>query len=92
MLPLNPEEQAILDSVENDEWNSVPDRLREIQRYQGYAQAHVAELSAGLEEVRIELPAGDLRSLQVLAQQAGLSVPIFVASLIHQYVSTRSQP
>lgn len=63
MLPLDPEEQAILESVENDEWNSVPDRLREIQRYQSYAQAHVAELSAGLEEVKIELPADDLRSL-----------------------------
>ncbi|NJR40341.1 MAG: hypothetical protein HC781_17835 [Leptolyngbyaceae cyanobacterium CSU_1_4] len=37
MLPLNPEEQEILESVENDEWNSVPDRLREIQRYQSYA-------------------------------------------------------
>jgi hypothetical protein len=37
MLPLDPEEQAILDSVENDEWNSVPDKLREIQRYKSYA-------------------------------------------------------
>jgi predicted DNA binding CopG/RHH family protein len=92
MLPLNPKEQVILESLENDEWNSVPDRSREMQRYQGYAQVHVAELSAGLEEVKIELPAGDLRSLQVLAQQAGLFVPIFVASVIHQYVSTRSQP
>ena len=90
MLPLDPEEQAVLESVENDEWNSVPDRLREIQRYQSYAQAHVVELSAGLEEVKIELPADDLRSLQVLAQQAGLSVPIFVASVIHQYITTRS--
>jgi hypothetical protein len=38
MLPLNPEEQAVLESVENDEWNSVPDRSREMQRYQSYAQ------------------------------------------------------
>jgi len=90
MLPLDPEEQAVLESVENDEWNSVPDRLPEMQRYQSYAQFHVVELSAGLEEVKIELPAGDLRSLQVLAQQAGLSVPIFVASVIHQYITTRS--
>jgi len=54
MLPLNPKEQVILESLENDEWNSVPDRSREMQRYQGYAQVHVAELSAGLEEVKIE--------------------------------------
>lgn len=91
MLPLNPEEQAVLESVENDEWNSVPDRMQEMQRYQSYAQAHVSGLSAGLEEVRIELPAGNLRSIQVLAQQAGLSVPVFVARVIHQYVSTRPQ-
>ena len=37
MLPLDSKEQAILDSVENAEWNSVPNRLREIQRYQSYA-------------------------------------------------------
>ncbi|MBW4513719.1 MAG: hypothetical protein KME11_00670 [Timaviella obliquedivisa GSE-PSE-MK23-08B] len=92
MLLLDPEEQAVLESIEADEWNSVPDRSQEMQRYQSYAQAYVAELSAGLEEVKIELPASDLRSLQVLAQQAGLSVPIFAASVIHQYVLTRSQP
>ena len=67
MFPFNLEERTILESVENDEWNSVPNKLREMQRYQSYAQAHVTELSAGLEGVKIELPAGDLRSLQVLA-------------------------
>lgn len=88
MLPLDPEEQAILESVENDEWNSVPNGMQEIQRYQSYAQARSLEL----EEVKIEIPASDLRSLQVLAQQSGISVPILVANVIHQYVTSRSQP
>jgi predicted DNA binding CopG/RHH family protein len=86
MLPLDPEEQAILESVENDEWNSVPDQRQEIQRYQSSAQAH----SAPFAEVKIEIPAGDLRSLQALAQDAGLSVPTFVAGVLRQYVSTHS--
>jgi predicted DNA binding CopG/RHH family protein len=88
MIPLDPEEQAILESVENDEWHPVPEMMQEIQRYQRYAKAHLS----GLEEVKIEIPVGDLRSLQALAQQSGLSVPTLVASVIHQYVTNLSQP
>jgi hypothetical protein len=34
MIPVDPEEQTILESVENNEWNAVPEMMQEIQRYQ----------------------------------------------------------
>lgn len=86
MYPLNAEEQAILESVENAEWQSVPNLAQEIRRYQHDAQLQVD----ALEEVRIELPASDVQSLQDLAQQSGISVSLLVASVIHQYVAQRS--
>ena len=65
MPPLDVEEQAIWDSVELGEWQSIPNVEQEIQRYQHYAQSQVNALEA----VSIELPASDLKALQELAQQ-----------------------
>ena len=62
MNPLNAEELDLLESVENDEWQSIPNLAIELQRYQGYAH------SQALAAIRIELPIDDLRSLQNLAQ------------------------
>lgn len=85
-MPLDSEEQILLESVENDEWNSLPNLSQEIQRYQQYAQRHVNTL----EEVKVELPIRDLHSLQALAQTSGISVSLLIASVIHQYVSQQS--
>ena len=83
---LDAEEQAILESVENDEWQSIQNVMHDIQQYQHYAQTQMG----ALEEVRIELPARDMRSLQDLAQKSGISVSLLVASVIHQYVANQS--
>ena len=80
MIPLNTEELDLLESVESDEWQSVPNLAIELQRYQGYAHSQTPAA------IRIELPIGDLRSLQNLAQQTGTSVSLLVAGVIHQYV------
>lgn len=39
MTSLNAEELDLLESVENDEWRSIPNLAQELQRYQGYAQS-----------------------------------------------------
>lgn len=80
-MPLDAEEQAILESVENNEWQSVPNVAQEVQRYQLYAQAQVN----ALERVSVELPASDLHSLQNLAQASGTSVSLLIA--VHQFVA-----
>lgn len=84
MSALDAEEQALLESVENGEWQSVPNTRLEIQRYQQYARSQV------LEEIKIELPIEDVRSLQHLAQQTGASVSSLIATAIHQYVVRQS--
>jgi predicted DNA binding CopG/RHH family protein len=82
-MPLDAEEQAILESVENGEWQSVPNLVQEVQRYQDYAQAQVS----ALETVSIELPASDLQSLKNLAQTSGTSVSKLIATVVHRFVS-----
>jgi predicted DNA binding CopG/RHH family protein len=84
MSPLDLEEQEILESLENGEWQSVPNILQEIQRYQSYAQA------ANLESINIELPTSDFQSLRVLAEQTGISVKLLMANVLHQYVVHQS--
>lgn len=84
MNPLNAEELDLLESVENDEWQSIPNLATELHRYQGYAQ------SQALAAIRIEPPVGDMRSLQDLAQQTGTSVSLLVAGIIHQYIVCQS--
>ncbi len=84
MNPLNAEELDLVESVENDEWQSIPNLAQDLQRYRGYAQ------SQALAAIRIELPVGDVRSLQDLAQQTGTSVSLLVAGVIHQYIVRQS--
>jgi DNA-directed RNA polymerase sigma subunit (sigma70/sigma32) len=62
---LSLDEQDLLESVENDEWQSVPNREQEIQRYQSYARSQL------LEEIRINLPVSDIELFTDLAQQTG---------------------
>lgn len=83
MPPLNAEEQTLLDSVELGEWQSVPDVATEIERYQHYAQAQ----ENPLESVSFELPSQDLQALQAFAQQAGTSVSLLMASVLHQFIT-----
>jgi predicted DNA binding CopG/RHH family protein len=88
MTFLDAEEQDLLESVENDEWQPIPNMREEIQRYQHYARAQIQNL----EEVRVELPVTDMRSLENLAQQSGISVSLLVASVMHQYIASQSSP
>ena len=84
MLPLNIEEQELLESVENGEWISIPAVEQEIQRYQGYAQSNI------LESVNIEIPTSDFQSLKTLANQTGTSVSMLMANVLHQYIVRQS--
>lgn len=87
MPPLDAEEQALLDSVELGEWQSIPNVAVEIGRYQRYAQAQVNALAS----VNIELPSSDLQALQVVAQQSGTSVALLMATVLHQFVASRQE-
>lgn len=87
MSPLDAEEQALLESVELGEWQSVPDVVQEIERYRLYAREQVEELEA----VSLELPRGDLQRLRTVAEESGVSVSVLMATVLHQFVSRRQK-
>lgn len=58
MSSLSAEEQAVLESVELGEWQSIPDLSQAVVRYQRYAQRQ----GNALEAVSIEMTADDLQS------------------------------
>lgn len=39
---LDPEEQELLESIENDEWQSIPNLEREIERFKYYASEQIS--------------------------------------------------
>lgn len=86
MAALEQEEQALLESVENGEWQSIKNVKPAIQRYQGYAHSQLSTWTA----IQDELPDHDLQSLQLLAQEMGTSVPQLVVSIIRQYLDRQS--
>lgn len=86
-IHLDPEEQDLLDSIERDEWQSVPNLRQEIERYQRYAEAYMQSI----QQISVELPAQDVDSLQDIAQRSGISVSLLLASIVHQYITAHSQ-
>jgi len=87
MDSLNTEEKEILESVEKEEWISVPDLDEEIKRYQLYFQTHLGKMK----EMNINIPEQDWEVLKQLAEETGVSIPILVANILHRYVSNYNQ-
>ena len=83
MPQLDAEEQALLNSVELGEWQSIPNLAAEINRYQCYAQTQ----DNAIEAVNIELPSRDLQALREIARQSGISVSLLMASVLHQFIT-----
>jgi len=85
-IQLDTEEQDILDSVERGEWQSVPNLQQECDRYQRHAQAYMQSI----QKITIELPNSDIESLQEMARSSGVSIPLLLSSIIHQFVGSQS--
>ena len=86
IIQLDDYEQDILDSVERGEWQSVPNLQQAIDRYQRHAQAYMQSI----QKITIELPSSNIASLQELASSSGVSIPLLLSSIIHQYVDSQS--
>jgi len=87
MPPLDAEEQAILQSVELGEWQSIANVTQELERYRDYAQAQ----EIGLEAVSLELPTSDLQRLRAFAEESGVSVSLLMATVLHQFVVSHQE-
>ncbi len=78
---LTPEEQEILDSYENEEWESVMDDKSRL-KYQTAAQAMFKKDK----RVNIRISGKDLELLQERALIEGIPYQTLMSSILHKYV------
>ena len=82
-MELSKDEKELLDSVENGEWETVPDVKDEIKRYQAIAKSSLKKD----ERINIRLASKDLMGLQKKAMQEGLPYQTLISSILHKYVT-----
>jgi predicted DNA binding CopG/RHH family protein len=81
MQNLDKDEQELLDSIENDDWVSIPDSKLEIQRFQDIAKRQVL-----MQKIELKVSLQDCDTIHNLANQLGLSVSDFAENIIHKYL------
>ena len=79
---LDPEEQELSDSLENEEWVSVDNLEEEKAKLRSAASA----LSSKTRNINIRLSAGDLYKLKAKALREGMPYQTLVASILHKSV------
>ena len=84
-MKLDPQEKAIVDSVERGQWRSVRGLPEERKRYARYAAATFRKDR----RVNIRISGKDLQAIQKRAIEEGLPYQTLISSLIHKYVSGR---
>ena len=75
------EENEIINYIENENAESVPNVKEEMSRYQSMAKEHISKKKA----ISIRLSESDLYLLKQKALAAGISYQNIIQSLIHQY-------
>ena len=82
-MKVSKEEKKLLDSVEQEEWVSIPDFRKEAKRYQEYARATFRKDK----RVNIRISEKDLTKIQKRALQEGLPYQTLISSILHKYVT-----
>ena len=80
-INLDKDEQKLLDSIENDNWVSIPDSKLEIQRFQ-----EIAKYQVSMQKIELQVSLQDSDKIYGLANQLGLSVSSFAEDIIHKYL------
>ena len=81
MQNLDKDEQELLNSIENDNWVSIPDSKLEIQRFQDIAKRQVS-----IQKIELQMSIQDSDKIYSLANQLGLSASNFAEDIIHKYL------
>jgi predicted DNA binding CopG/RHH family protein len=82
-MKVSKEEKKLLDSVEQEEWVSIPDFRKEAKRYQEYARATFRKDK----RVNIRISEKDLTKIQKRALQEGLPYQTLISSILHKFVT-----
>ena len=80
-LDLDEEERELLESIENDEWVSIPNEKEEIIRLR---QMAIADRSR--QKIEVNLSLQDTNEIYNLAGQLGISVSAVVQEVMHRYL------
>ncbi|MCH7939552.1 MAG: antitoxin [Candidatus Marinimicrobia bacterium] len=84
-IKLDPEEQQLLDSYEDEEWVPIRD--------QGGVRARFAAVAAAShrkdQRINIRLTARDLDQIRVRALEEGIPYQTLIGSILHKYVTGR---
>jgi predicted DNA binding CopG/RHH family protein len=84
-IKLTAEEQEIVNSFENGEWQPVADREAEANRYRQIARATFKKDK----RVNIRISEKNLEALQKRAIEEGIPYQTLIASILHKYVNGR---
>jgi predicted DNA binding CopG/RHH family protein len=84
-MKLDLKEKEIVDSIEREEWRSIPGLKSERKRYGRYAAATFRKD----QRVNIRISSKDLDAIQRRALEEGLPYQTLISSLLHKYVSGR---
>jgi predicted DNA binding CopG/RHH family protein len=82
---LNEEEEALLSSDENDEWEPVSNLEEEKGKYQAYARA----IFKKDRRVNIRISSKNLEALQQKALEEGIPYQTLISSILHKYLTGR---
>jgi len=82
-MKVSKEEKELLDSVEQEEWVSIPDFRKEAKRYEDYARATFRKDK----RVNIRISEKDLAKIQKRALQEGLPYQTLISSILHKFVT-----
>ena len=85
MIKLDKEEKALIKSIENGDWKSVPNVEKEKLRYQAYAKASLRKD----QRVNIRISQNDLTMLKMKAVEEGLPYQTLMSSVLHKYAMGR---
>jgi len=80
-LDLDEEERDLLESIENDEWVSIPNEKDEITRLR---QMAIADRST--QKIEVNLFMQDTNEIYDLAEQLAISVSAVVQEMMHKYL------
>jgi predicted DNA binding CopG/RHH family protein len=84
-MKLTKEEKDILKSVENDEWESIPNFKIEARRMQEAARATQRKDK----RVNIRMTERDLAYFKKKAMREGLPYQTLISSVLHKYINGR---
>jgi len=87
-MDISKDEKELLRSVEDGEWESVPDLQTELKRYQAIAKNSLKKD----QRINIRLASKDLMGLQTKAMQEGLPYQTLISSVLHKYVTGQLKP